>query len=140
MAWKIDPAHSKVFFSARHMVIATVRGEYTKFDVDFQFDENNPAASKVEAKIDAASLVSGGIYVGGAHAEIQRLRDFGRSVGLAFQIVDDVLDVTQSSVQLGKTAGKKSPLCGHRRKRCRHNWHRVARPPVPFPASKVNRS
>ena len=38
--------------------------------------------------------------------EIQRLRDFGRSVGLAFQIVDDVLDVTQSSEQLGKTAGK----------------------------------
>ena len=35
-----------------------------------------------------------------------RLRDFGRSVGLAFQIVDDVLDVTQSSEQLGKTAGK----------------------------------
>ena len=59
MAWKIDPAHSKVFFSARHMVIATVRGEFTKFDVDFQFDENNPAASKVEAKIDVASLTSG---------------------------------------------------------------------------------
>ena len=31
---------------------------------------------------------------------------FGRSVGLAFQIVDDVLDVTQTSEQLGKTAGK----------------------------------
>ena len=53
-----------------------------------------------------ASLVSGGIYVGGTHAEIQRLRDFGRAIGLAFQIVDDVLDVTQSSIQLGKTAGK----------------------------------
>src|SRR5437667_8578936 len=53
-----------------------------------------------------ASLVTGGIYAGGSHAEIQRLRDFGRAVGLAFQIVDDVLDVTQSSEQLGKTAGK----------------------------------
>src|SRR5207302_3227520 len=52
------------------------------------------------------SLVSGGIYSSGSHAEIQRLRDFGRSIGLAFQIVDDVLDVTQSSEQLGKTAGK----------------------------------
>jgi len=61
--------------------------------------------SKTGALI-TASLVSGGIYAGGAHAEIQRLRDFGRSVGLAFQIVDDVLDVTQSSTQLGKTAGK----------------------------------
>lgn len=61
--------------------------------------------SKTGALI-TASLVSGGIYAGGSHAEIQRLRDFGRSVGLAFQIVDDVLDVTQPSEQLGKTAGK----------------------------------
>src|SRR5438067_6619509 len=53
-----------------------------------------------------ASLVTGGIYANGSHAEIQRLRDFGRAIGLAFQIVDDVLDVTQSSAQLGKTAGK----------------------------------
>src|SRR5260370_18335488 len=53
-----------------------------------------------------ASLVTGGLYAGGGHAELQRLRDFGRSVGLAFQIIDDVLDVTQSSAQLGKTAGK----------------------------------
>ena len=61
--------------------------------------------SKTGALI-TASLVSGGIYAGGSHAEIQRLRDFGRSIGLAFQIADDVLDVTQSSEQLGKTAGK----------------------------------
>ena len=53
-----------------------------------------------------ASLVTGGIYANGSHAEIQRLRDFGRAIGLAFQIVDDVLDVTESSQQLGKTAGK----------------------------------
>src|SRR5947208_6842012 len=53
--------------------------------------------SKTGALI-TASLVSGGIYPGGTHAEVQRLRDFGRAIGLAFQIVDDVLDVTQSSV------------------------------------------
>jgi geranylgeranyl diphosphate synthase type II len=34
------------------------------------------------------------------------LRCFGQAIGLAFQIVDDILDVTQSSAQLGKTAGK----------------------------------
>lgn len=61
--------------------------------------------SKTGALI-TASLVSGGFYANGSISEIQRLRDFGRSIGLAFQIVDDVLDVTQSSEQLGKTAGK----------------------------------
>ncbi len=61
--------------------------------------------SKTGALI-TASLVSGGIYAGGSPAEIQRLREFGRAIGLAFQIADDVLDVTQSSEQLGKTAGK----------------------------------
>ena len=38
--------------------------------------------------------------------EIKKLRAFGQIIGLAFQIVDDVLDVTQTSEQLGKTAGK----------------------------------
>ncbi len=61
--------------------------------------------SKTGALI-TASLVSGGLYAGGNSDEIQRLRDFGGNIGLAFQIIDDVLDVTQSSSQLGKTAGK----------------------------------
>jgi len=61
--------------------------------------------SKTGALI-TASLVTGGIYAAGTSAEIERLRDFGKAIGLAFQIVDDVLDVTQSSDQLGKTAGK----------------------------------
>jgi geranylgeranyl diphosphate synthase type II len=37
---------------------------------------------------------------------VGKLRAFGLAIGLAFQIVDDVLDVTQTSEQLGKTAGK----------------------------------
>jgi geranylgeranyl diphosphate synthase type II len=37
---------------------------------------------------------------------LARIRTFGQKAGLAFQIVDDVLDMTQSSVELGKTAGK----------------------------------
>ncbi len=53
-----------------------------------------------------ASVVSGGIYAGGNETQIAALRCFGENIGLAFQIVDDVLDVTQTSEQLGKTAGK----------------------------------
>jgi geranylgeranyl diphosphate synthase type II len=80
---------------------------------DLEAERQKPDAATLEyihrsktGALITASLVSGGIYAGGSHAEIQRLRDFGRSIGLAFQIVDDVLDVTQSSQQLGKTAGK----------------------------------
>jgi geranylgeranyl diphosphate synthase type II len=51
-------------------------------------------------------VVSGGIYAGATEAQIGSLRAFGQNIGLAFQIVDDVLDVTQTSEQLGKTAGK----------------------------------
>src|SRR5262245_10435774 len=80
---------------------------------DLEAERQRPDAATLEyihrsktGALITSSLVSGGIYAGGAGADIQRLRDFGRSVGLAFQIVDDVLDVTQSSEQLGKTAGK----------------------------------
>jgi len=53
-----------------------------------------------------ASVVSGGLYADADESQIRSLRDFGQNIGLAFQIVDDVLDVTQTSEQLGKTAGK----------------------------------
>jgi geranylgeranyl diphosphate synthase, type II len=61
--------------------------------------------SKTAALITAC-VVTGGVYAGGKEEQVDNLRAFGRAVGLAFQIVDDVLDVTQSSEQLGKTAGK----------------------------------
>jgi geranylgeranyl diphosphate synthase type II len=58
------------------------------------------------AALITASVVSGGIYAGADHSAVEQLRTFGMSIGLAFQIVDDVLDITQTSEQLGKTAGK----------------------------------
>jgi geranylgeranyl diphosphate synthase type II len=48
----------------------------------------------------------GGMSANCSPAELQALTDFGYNVGLAFQIIDDILDVTQTSEQLGKTAGK----------------------------------
>ena len=39
-------------------------------------------------------------------AQLKALTDFGYHVGLAFQVIDDILDVTQTSEKLGKTAGK----------------------------------
>jgi geranylgeranyl diphosphate synthase, type II len=81
--------------------------------LDLEAEEHQPTAEMVEAihraktgALIRVSLVTGGIYAGGDENDIERLQEFGRKAGLAFQIMDDVLDVTQDSSQLGKTAGK----------------------------------
>jgi geranylgeranyl diphosphate synthase type II len=51
-------------------------------------------------------LVTGAICGGAGAADVERLRRFGESIGWAFQVVDDILDVEESSAALGKTAGK----------------------------------
>src|SRR5690606_26923843 len=48
----------------------------------------------------------GGMSANRSQAQVEALSDFGHYVGLAFQVIDDMLDVTQTSEQLGKTAGK----------------------------------
>ena len=84
--------------------------------VDVESEGIPPTADLVEtihrAKTGAlitTAIVSGGIYGIGLSSSadtIARLRTFGEKAGLAFQIVDDILDMTQSSEELGKTAGK----------------------------------
>ena len=83
--------------------------------VDLEAEHSQPTAEMLEyihrsktAALITASLVSGGLYAGAKEDQVRRLRAFGMAIGLAFQIVDDVLDVTQTSEQLGKTAGKDS--------------------------------
>jgi geranylgeranyl diphosphate synthase type II len=52
------------------------------------------------------SVRLGGMSANCTAAQLKALTDFGYHVGLAFQIIDDILDVTQTTAQLGKTAGK----------------------------------
>ena len=52
------------------------------------------------------SVRLGGMSANCTPAQLKALTDFGYNVGLAFQVIDDILDVTQTSEQLGKTAGK----------------------------------
>src|ERR1700751_6088373 len=61
--------------------------------------------SKTAALI-RASIVAGGLAGGAAEHDVERLRRFGENIGWAFQVVDDILDVEESSASLGKTAGK----------------------------------
>jgi geranylgeranyl diphosphate synthase, type II len=92
--------------------------------VDLESEGAAPTAELVEtihrAKTGAlitVSIVASGLYAlglatnpGAPHLDsemwVHRLRSFGENAGLAFQIVDDILDLTQSSAELGKTAGK----------------------------------
>jgi geranylgeranyl pyrophosphate synthase len=61
--------------------------------------------NKTAAMITAA-LTAGGLCGGAVESDLGPLRDAGRSLGLAFQIIDDVLDATADTATLGKTAGK----------------------------------
>ncbi|GCE47494.1 polyisoprenoid-binding protein YceI [Thermosporothrix hazakensis] len=59
MTWQIDPSHSRVGFSVKHMMISTVRGQFNSFRGTLNIDEQNPAASWVEAEVDVASIDTG---------------------------------------------------------------------------------
>ncbi len=91
----------------------TVEGMIGGQVLDLEAEHHKPTADMVDAihraktgALIRVSLVTGAIYGGAAHGDIHRLTEFGRKAGLAFQIVDDVLDMTQDSAHLGKTAGK----------------------------------
>jgi len=61
--------------------------------------------SKTAALI-RASVTAGAISAGAPDEDVKRLRHFGETIGWAFQVTDDILDVEESSAALGKTAGK----------------------------------
>jgi geranylgeranyl diphosphate synthase type II len=91
----------------------TVEGMIGGQVLDLEGEHTKPTAESVlaihRAKTGAlirVSIVTGGIFAGATQDDVRRLTDFGTKAGLAFQIVDDVLDMTQDSEHLGKTAGK----------------------------------
>ncbi|QNP30251.1 geranylgeranyl diphosphate synthase CrtE [Cylindrospermopsis curvispora] len=65
------------------------------------FIHNHKTAALLEA-----SVVCGGIIAGASPQDIQKLTRYSQNIGLAFQIIDDILDITATKEQLGKTAGK----------------------------------
>lgn len=82
--------------------VADLEGEGQKLPLDaLRFIHENKTAALL-----TTSLVLGGMSADAQPEELQALRAFGMATGLAFQILDDILDVTQTSEKLGKSAGK----------------------------------
>jgi geranylgeranyl diphosphate synthase type II len=65
------------------------------------FIHNHKTAALLEV-----SVTSGAVLAGGSDQEVARLRSYAQGIGLAFQIVDDILDITSTSETLGKSVGK----------------------------------
>jgi geranylgeranyl diphosphate synthase type II len=93
--------------------VGTVDGMIGGQVLDIEGEHQKPTAELVDAihraktgALIRVSVVAGGVYAGATAEEVARLDTFGRKAGLAFQIADDILDLTQDSAQLGKTAGK----------------------------------
>ncbi len=82
--------------------VADVEGELKKLPLaDLQFIHENKTAALL-----TTSLKLGGMSANASPEQLAALHTFGMATGLAFQIIDDILDVTQTSEKLGKSAGK----------------------------------
>ncbi len=57
--WNIDPAHTDVSFSAKHMMVTSVHGTFTQVEGELELREDDPTASRGELRIAAASLATG---------------------------------------------------------------------------------
>jgi geranylgeranyl diphosphate synthase, type II len=95
--------------SASGTVGGMIAGQVNDIEGEGKFPTAHLLESIHRAKTGAllrASVRMGAIYAGATREQLHAVTRFGEHVGLAFQIIDDVLDVEQSSEALGKTAGK----------------------------------
>lgn len=56
LVYQIDPIHTTVAFSVRHMMVSNVRGEFTKVSGTITYDTENPARSSIDVLVDTASI------------------------------------------------------------------------------------
>ncbi|MGH1395125.1 MAG: geranylgeranyl diphosphate synthase CrtE [Trichormus sp.] len=73
---------------------------------DISLETLNYIHNHKTAALLEACVVCGGILAGASSEDVQRLSRYSQNIGLAFQIIDDILDITATQEQLGKTAGK----------------------------------
>ena len=95
------------------MSAGTVNGMVGGQVADIEAERKRAGAQMLEyihrsktAALIRASVTSGALCAGAPAEDVARLRRFGETIGWAFQVTDDILDVEESSAALGKTAGK----------------------------------
>ncbi|HWZ55862.1 MAG TPA: polyprenyl synthetase family protein, partial [Verrucomicrobiae bacterium] len=109
----IDPARRVAILSDVSASAGTVNGMVGGQVADLEAEGRAIQPGELEyihrsktAALIRASVVSGAIGGGANDEDVARLKRFGETIGWAFQVVDDILDVEESSAALGKTAGK----------------------------------
>jgi geranylgeranyl diphosphate synthase type II len=109
----IDPARRVAILSHVGASAGTVNGMVGGQVADLEAEGRAIQPAELEyihrsktAALIRASVVSGAIAGGADDGDVARLKRFGGTIGWAFQVVDDILDVEESSAALGKTAGK----------------------------------
>jgi geranylgeranyl diphosphate synthase type II len=109
----IEPARRVAILSHVAASAGTVKGMVGGQVADIEAEGRTIAPAELEyihrsktAALIRASVVAGAIGGGAGDQDVERLKSFGETIGWAFQVVDDILDVEESSASLGKTAGK----------------------------------
>ncbi|HEV2297573.1 MAG TPA: farnesyl diphosphate synthase [Candidatus Acidoferrales bacterium] len=109
----VDPARRVKIIAEVSSAAGTVRGMVGGQVADLEAEGKPVDAAMLEyihlsktAALIRAAIVAGAIAGGAPDADIERMRRFGDALGWEFQVVDDILDVQESSAALGKTAGK----------------------------------
>ena len=101
--WALDPAHSVVGFSVRHLGVAKVRGRFTRFTVDLSVGAS-PADSWVTAEVDLASIDTGDADRD-AHCRAEDMLDVARRPTMVFRSTSVAVDDDQWTVTGDLTIG-----------------------------------
>src|SRR6201988_3748669 len=109
----VEPQRRLNILATIAQAAGTDRGMIGGLVADLEAEKKTPDVGTLEyihrsktAALIRASIVAGGMAGGATNEDIERLKCFGENIGWAFQVVDDILDVEESSAVLGKTAGK----------------------------------
>jgi geranylgeranyl diphosphate synthase, type II len=109
----VDAARRIAMVTEVATAAGTVRGMVGGQVADLEAEGQRIAPKMLEfihrsktAALIRASVTAGALCAGASEEDVARLRRFGESIGWAFQVTDDILDVEESSAALGKTAGK----------------------------------